>query len=361
MAELLLKIGPGSNYIDGNPVCATHDLAVEREYVWRICFEQDHESNTLLRSKGGYLPISDVAYDWGKACRQYEFVRDGRWGVIRKNLVEGTEELFKNPRYRVWLPGEARTTITYAENIFEAAQEHLPNNVIDRKANTSNTRDKATGAYKKVLHTFNKLTGKHEPITILWRNINKAEKQASVGTVVDRLAKAKKFAIFNDRSNATWFGGRHYLGQENMLEAWSAIEVKCPHTRDMYQPWRNRLSQVQLKHFVALPVYDFTDEQCAEFLRPMYQCNDSGEKAWECWNGQSKRVLAYSKDEPELEISNSSWSPVIKAKRELVIPYLDMLKPYLNQIRDRRCAVDVRDSHIFNVSDRITTNELVLT
>ena len=90
MAELLLKIGTGSNYEDGDILCATNWRAIRCEHASRICdrYKRDY------RQADGLIRIGSLAERWFRHTHQYRYERVSRTQIRRVNQWTGSEVIY---------------------------------------------------------------------------------------------------------------------------------------------------------------------------------------------------------------------------------------------------------------------------
>ena len=87
MAELLLKVGAGAGYEDGDIVCAFNDLSVQNIHAQHICHPWKATVNT-----DGLLDAGTVIEDYYKRVSQYKFKRISATEVRRTDLETSTSE-----------------------------------------------------------------------------------------------------------------------------------------------------------------------------------------------------------------------------------------------------------------------------
>ena len=96
MAELALKIGAGSNYLDGDILCAFNSRAIRCTHAQHICH---------VRQAGGGAGVlrddTHVARDWFEHTHKYRFERISLTEIKRILLSDMSEEVFSNTPRRV--------------------------------------------------------------------------------------------------------------------------------------------------------------------------------------------------------------------------------------------------------------------
>jgi hypothetical protein len=89
MAELLLKVGVGTNFADGDVLCAFNRRRI------RCCHAQHHcHFRKAPRNDSGLIVVSALARDWFEATHQYRFERVSAEQVKRVVIATSEEELF---------------------------------------------------------------------------------------------------------------------------------------------------------------------------------------------------------------------------------------------------------------------------
>lgn len=142
MAELLLKVGDGAGYLDGDILCAFSRLRIRCVHAEHIC----HIKHTRTTSEG-LRPINSLAAKFLEATQQYKTRRIGKAAVERVNLFTGDVEELDFPhleeylrrrllheRHRifgrkgreVWFGGESRVTHTVMDNVWNAIETDTP-------------------------------------------------------------------------------------------------------------------------------------------------------------------------------------------------------------------------------------------
>lgn len=89
MANLLLKIDPGSGYDDGDVICAWNRTDIGFKHGETLC----HPRYAQRNSEGLILP-GTLCYEWSSAVREFMFVRVSDDELLRVNLSTGEETLF---------------------------------------------------------------------------------------------------------------------------------------------------------------------------------------------------------------------------------------------------------------------------
>jgi hypothetical protein len=89
MAELLLKIGPGANYEDGDVLCAFNRRAIRCVHAQHLC-----HLRTAPRNASGLLLTTSIAHDWYEATHQYRFERISANQIRRTVIATGESEVF---------------------------------------------------------------------------------------------------------------------------------------------------------------------------------------------------------------------------------------------------------------------------
>jgi hypothetical protein len=87
MAEVLIKIGNGANYADGDIIAAFNRRCIRSVYAQAICHVK-HEGPTGRRS------LTSLARDFREATHQYRFERIDADRVKRIEIATGLEEVF---------------------------------------------------------------------------------------------------------------------------------------------------------------------------------------------------------------------------------------------------------------------------
>lgn len=91
MSELVLKINSGSNYVDGDILCAFNSRSIACAHAQHICHYK-----SAIRNRDGLIPKSIVTCDWFELTHQYRFERISVREVRRTNLATLAEEIFSD-------------------------------------------------------------------------------------------------------------------------------------------------------------------------------------------------------------------------------------------------------------------------
>lgn len=90
MAEILLKVGAGANYEDGDVLCAFNNHRIQSTHAMQLCHHRKFGFNSSGLRPGG------LAQEWQELIYQYRFTRSGV-EVIRETLETGAIEIFGSP------------------------------------------------------------------------------------------------------------------------------------------------------------------------------------------------------------------------------------------------------------------------
>lgn len=88
MAEILLKVGPGSNYVDGDILCAFNDRRISCCHAEHICHVREAGFNN-----DGLRPAGSLAQSFRQITHQYLFRRVGN-NLERHELATGKVDVF---------------------------------------------------------------------------------------------------------------------------------------------------------------------------------------------------------------------------------------------------------------------------
>lgn len=89
MAELLLKVDDGSEYADGDCLCAFSDRHIKCVHAESICHPRRAQ-----RTNSGMLLKGSLAWHWARATSQYRFERLSKTEVMRIEQGTGVRERF---------------------------------------------------------------------------------------------------------------------------------------------------------------------------------------------------------------------------------------------------------------------------
>lgn len=117
MAELLLKIGAGSNYEDGDCLCAFDNESIAVAHAARIC-----NLRRSMRNSSGWILPTELSFDWFELTHQYRFRRLSPTEVRRVDLFTGDRDKLG------LTPNEAGEAIDVRK--FIALRKQNPNNKI---------------------------------------------------------------------------------------------------------------------------------------------------------------------------------------------------------------------------------------
>lgn len=91
MSELLLKIGEGSGFDDGDILCAFNRRAIRCVHAQQICHVRKAKRNS-----SGLIQMSELCRDWFEATHQYRFERQDARRMRRRNLWTGDVEIISD-------------------------------------------------------------------------------------------------------------------------------------------------------------------------------------------------------------------------------------------------------------------------
>jgi hypothetical protein len=91
MSEIILKIGPGSNYEDGDIVCAFNNRRIRGIHAEQIC-----HIKTIGLNADGLRQINSLPELFQKEVYQYRFERVSKTEVKRINQITLEEEIISN-------------------------------------------------------------------------------------------------------------------------------------------------------------------------------------------------------------------------------------------------------------------------
>lgn len=89
MAEVLLKVGDGANYQDGDVLCAFNNRRIQAVHAAELCNPKHAQ-----RLNGGLLMADSLAWYWMIESYQYRFVRISKTEVLRIDQHTGERERF---------------------------------------------------------------------------------------------------------------------------------------------------------------------------------------------------------------------------------------------------------------------------
>lgn len=88
MAELMLKIGEGSGYADGDVLHAFNARRIKCVHAQHVCHIRQ-----APRGDGSLIQVNSLAHAWFEATHQYRFQRVGPVEIKRTTIATGEEEL----------------------------------------------------------------------------------------------------------------------------------------------------------------------------------------------------------------------------------------------------------------------------
>lgn len=90
MSELVLKVGAGANYEDGDILCAFNRRMIRCVHAQHLCFERGPDRR-FARLNNGLLPDTDVARDFMEATHEFRFARTGSDTLTITRISDGQE------------------------------------------------------------------------------------------------------------------------------------------------------------------------------------------------------------------------------------------------------------------------------
>lgn len=84
MAELMLKIDPGSGYEDGDILCAFNRRSIRCCHAQHLC-----HIRTAPRNSSGLISLNSLSRDWFEATHQFRFERIDSRHIRRRDLLSG--------------------------------------------------------------------------------------------------------------------------------------------------------------------------------------------------------------------------------------------------------------------------------
>lgn len=79
---------------------------------------------------------------------------------------------------------------------------------------------------------------------------------------IERRIKHKRHLIFGTAGNEIWYGGRTNASTRAVNEVWQVVESRTAYRKSNFTRWP--LTDVELKHYLAISVDNFSNSECTE-------------------------------------------------------------------------------------------------
>jgi hypothetical protein len=99
-----------------------------------------------------------------------------------------------------------------------------------------------------------------------------------VGLFVRRRLRHSRHSIFGSPGSEIWYGGRQDYSHNSLDAVWSKIAEKTDLTEDRPEFCLWPMGRLDIRHFLAVRIVDFSDTEAAELVRPAYRLDDDGNR-----------------------------------------------------------------------------------
>lgn len=93
----------------------------------------------------------------------------------------------------------------------------------------------------------------------------------NVSEYLQRRLKHPNHKIFGSVNNEVWYGGK--VRHDDLDTLWTDIEAVTPHRKADLDYWP--YSDLEKKHYLALPVQDFSDKEIERMTEPLYAVDEN--------------------------------------------------------------------------------------
>lgn len=284
MAEALLKIGGGSNYTDGDVLCAFTDQAIQCVHAQHLCTLRDAPF-----TRDGLRPMDHLSRSLREHCCQYRFERVSQYVVKRTEIATGVETTHENYWYTIKDDQGTVHDHMFAESWSKACEELLattgavfgdPPQPRYEVEGVVRPNLPSVGGFRIVeLLVFDKQENRR--VVLSGWLIGASGGEMALDEFIRRRLKHTRHAIYGTPSNEIWYGGRTDYSQSAVDQVWDEIETHSPRQRTerVHTLWP--FGRLDIRHMLAVRMEAMTDDQANRMVAPQYKMDDNGEFVWE--------------------------------------------------------------------------------
>lgn len=266
MAELLLKINDGSNYIDGDCLCAFNDRHILCTHAQQQC-----HLDVVGKNAVGLRARNSVAEDIRELTCQYRFERISEYEIDRVNLSDNSRERLTGPEFDCTVAAGPVVHVTHTEIMNDArSRTHKGSHIAVILAAESLGFTNVAFAGNDLL-----ING----VSTAWTSVNTNTEFMNVPEFIKRRRKHERHALFSDvgESDVVWYGGRTDFSDAVVSAVWDRIEPKIGRLRTEQEFTLWPMGRLDIRHHLAIRTTNFTDAQAEEWVAPQYELDGNGD------------------------------------------------------------------------------------